>query len=301
MKVLVTGGAGFIGSHLVRKLIELGNTVYCVDNESSDGHDSFAWNNNAINIFKDVNDLYPEDFEGIDVVFHLAAEVSIQRCISNPEKTFNSNVRGTFNVLDCSKKAGVKRFVFSSTSAIYGNGEEVNYFKSQNEESPQDCMNIYSTSKLMGENLCKLFARDDKMSIVCLRYFNVYGEGQANRGQYCPVIAVFKRQLLEKTPLTVVGDGKQTRDYIHVSDVVSANIKAAFTQNNFRGDVINIGTGKSHSVIDIAKLVAKDNGTIRFVPARKGEARHTLCDNSKAKALISWEPNVDLLQWLQDN
>lgn len=298
MRVMVTGGAGFIGSHLVKKLMEMGNTVYCVDNESSEGHDTFVWHNGAVNILKDINDLYPEDLEGIETVFHLAAEVSIQRCISNPQKTFDSNVRGTFNLLNCAKMAGVKRFVFSSTSAIYGNGDS-SVWKNQGEESPHDCMNIYATSKLMGENLCKLFSRDQKMSTVCLRYFNVYGEGQANKGQYCPVVAVFKRQLSENTSLTVVGDGQQTRDYIHVSDIVSANIKAAFSDKSFRGEVINVGTGKSHSVIDIARMIAGEKGTIQFVPAREGEARHTLCDNSKAKALISWEPTVDLLQWLQ--
>jgi UDP-glucose 4-epimerase len=178
-------------------------------------------------------------------------------------------------------------------------------YGSQNEMGKTDCLNIYSTSKLMCEELCKLYSKPlvtdngvHYMDTVSLRYFNVYGEGQSNKGQYCPVVAVFKRQKAEGVPLTVVGDGMQTRDYIHVSDIVSANIAAANSIKKFNGDIINIGTGTSHSVIEIAKVIAGDDGTIRFLPPRSGEARHTLCNWQKAKELLGWSPKVSLMNWL---
>jgi len=304
MKYMVTGGAGFIGSHLVKTLLDQRHTVVCVDNESSEGHESFKWDDRAVNINCDINDLVSSDFEGVDTVFHMAAEVSIQRCIDDPPKTFASNVTGTFNVLNCAKKGGVNRFVFSSTSAIYGNGENQSHAfvgVGQDENSPVDCLNIYATSKLMCEQLCQLYAEPRFMDTVCLRYFNVYGEGQSNKGQYCPVVAVFRRQKGEGKPLTVVGDGMQTRDYIHVSDIVSANIQAANSNKFFGGQVINIGTGQSHSVIDIARMIAGESGTIKFLPPRKGEARHTLSSNLKAKELLAWAPKVKLTTWLHES
>jgi len=297
MRYLVTGGAGFIGSHLVKRLLDDGNIVICVDNESSEGHESFKWDDRAINKNCDINDLTFSDFEGVDTVFHMAAEVSIPRCIADPAKTFHTNVTGTFNILECAKKAGVRLFVFSSSSSIYGDGGR-GYGLSQTENEPEGCLNIYATSKLMCEKLCKLYSNPREMDIVCLRYFNVYGEGQSNKGQYCPVVAVFKRQKEEGKPLTVVGDGMQTRDYIHVSDIVEANILAAISTKPFNGKVINIGTGKSHSVIDIARKIAGEDGTIKFLPERSGEARHTLCDWSMAHQVLGWKPKVSLFNWL---
>lgn len=300
MRCMVTGGAGFIGSHLVKRLLDEGHTVICVDNESSEGHESFKWDDRAVNINCDINDLTVQDFERVEVVFHMAAEVSIQRCISDPAKTFNTNVTGTFNLLDCAKKAGVQKFIFSSTSAIYGNGSHGVYGAEQNETAPVDCMNIYATSKLMCEQLCKLYADTRAMDTICFRYFNVYGEGQSNRGQYCPVVAVFLKQKSEGKPLTVVGDGQQTRDYIHVSDIVSANIAAASSKKFYRGEIFNIGTGRSHSVINIARYIAGEDGLIKFLPERTGEARHTLCDWSKARDDFAWQPKVSLMTWLYD-
>lgn len=297
-KALVTGGAGFIGSHLVKTLLDQGCSVTCVDNESSEGHDVFQWDKRAKNLRTDINDLSVADFQDIDVVFHMAAEVSIPRCIADPKKTFHSNVSGTFHVLNCSKEAGVKRLVFSSTSSVYGMGG-VEGIK-QDETDEVDPLNIYATSKLMCEQLCKLAYKqtNGRMSTVCLRYFNVYGEGQSNKGQYCPVVAVFRKQKTDGVSLTVVGDGKQTRDYVHVMDVVNANILAANTQAEFEGTVFNIGTGKAYSVMDIAHKIAGSTGTIKFLPKRSGEALHTLCNYEKASNAIGWVPTIDLMKWL---
>jgi UDP-glucose 4-epimerase len=300
MRYLVTGGAGFIGSHLVKRLLDDGNIVICVDNESSEGHESFKWDDRAINKNCDINDLTFSDFEGVDTVFHMAAEVSIPRCISDPAKTFHTNVTGTFNILECAKKAGVKRFVFSSSSSLYGLSEFGP--AGQSESSPIDCLNIYATSKLMGEQLCKLYGKaTDSRSLdtVCLRYFNVYGEGQSDKCQYCPVVAVFRRQKKEGIPLTVVGDGLQTRDYIHVSDVVSANITAATLSKTFKGEIYNIGTGTSYSVLEIANTIAGKDGSIEFLSPRTGEARHTRCNYAKAFEQLLWLPKVNLIDWLK--
>ena len=294
MNTLVTGGAGFIGSHLVKTLLDAGHSVVCVDNESSEGHESFKWDCRAKNLRIDINDLVVTDFEGIDVVFHMAAEVSIPRCIADPNKTFKSNCTGTFHLLNCACKASVSKFIFSSTSAIYGNGTKENL--PQTEKDMEDCLNIYATTKLMGEKLCQLYSKE--IDTICLRYFNVYGEGQSNKGQYCPVVAVFQKQLEQGVPLTVVGDGEQTRDYIHVSDIVSANILACAIKERGNGRIVNIGTGTAHSVNNIAHMIAEEDGKVVFVPARKGEARHTLCDNTLARDFLFWQPVVQLTEWL---
>jgi UDP-glucose 4-epimerase len=295
---MVTGGAGFIGSHLVRKLLDEGNHVVCVDNESSEGHETFRWDDRADNIKSDICDLTRENFENVDVVFHLAAEVSIQRAIENPDRTFRTNVMGTYNVLKNASDAGVKRLVFSSTSAIYGSGG-MHYGFSFTEDTPTNCMNIYATTKLMGEQLCDHFEKFTKMGVVTLRYFNVFGEGQANKGTYSPVVAVFQRQLSEGQPLTVVGDGSQVRDYIHVSDVVMANMMVSDLNRGFiKGSRYNIGSGKTFSVLEIARRVGGTKATFRFLPARIGEATFTCADCSKATRDFGWRPSGGLERWI---
>ena len=295
MKVLVTGGAGFIGSNIVDKLIELGNTVIVVDNESTDCHETFYWNDHAENYKYDICDYDKIEplFNGVDCVFHLAAEARIQPSIQNPTLTAKTNVYGTCNVLQAAKENDVKRFVYSSTSASYG----LKNVAPVDENMTPDCLNAYSITKCAGEDLCKMFHRMYGMETVIFRYFNVYGERQPIRGQYAPVIGLFMRQCSEGNPMTVVGDGKQRRDFTYVGDIIRANMLAAESENpDILGEIFNVGTGSNHSVLDVANII---EGETKFIPDRPGEARETLADLTKSRELLGYEPSVKLEEWIK--
>ena len=292
---LVTGGAGFIGSNLVDKLLSLGHEVTVVDNEYSDVHDQFYWNPKAYNVNCDIRDykaLTNVFGNGIDYVFHLAAEARIQPAVENPIEAVSINSVGTCTVLQCAREAGVKRFMYSSTSSGYGMNSYPNV-----ETQPDDCLNPYSVSKVNGEKLCKMYTDLFDLPTISFRYFNVYGERHPLRGQYAPVIGIFLRQRADGEPLTIVGDGEQRRDFTHVSDVVSANVLAATpdVDDSIFGQVYNVGTGINHSINEIAALIS-DN--IVHIPSRIGESRITLADNLKLRNTFGWEPTVKLEDWV---
>ena len=297
MKCLVTGGCGFIGSNLTDALIDLGHDVCVIDNLSSDAHDQFYYNKKATYYKDDVTNKHI--ITGIferhkpDYVFHLAAEARIQNCINDPIKAYSVNTTGSLNILEASRMFGVKRIMFSSTSAIYGLNESY----PQTEKLTPDCLNMYSYSKLFSEGLFKLYSKTYNVDSVCFRYFNVYGPRQPVRGSYAPVIGVFSRQKKMGDPMTVVGDGLQTRDYVHVSDVVQANISAMNKQDKLNAEIINIGTNKAFSVLELAIQMG---GEYNHIAPRQGEARHTLADITKAKNLLNWEPKKDLLDYLRN-
>lgn len=294
MKSLVTGGAGFIGSNLVDRLIEMGHEVIVIDNEHSDAHDQFYWNDKAQNCKYDIRDYEKTRplYDGVDYVFHIAAEARIQPAIENPIEAVSINSVGTVTVLQCAREAGVKRLMYSSTSSAYGMNETPNV-----ETQPDDCLNPYSVSKVNGEKLCKMYTDLFGLPTICFRYFNVYGERQPLRGQYAPVIGIFLRQKAAGEPLTIVGDGEQRRDFTHVSDVVNANIMAAISnpETSAFGQVYNVGTGKNHSVNEIAKQIS--DSTVN-IPPRIGESRVTLADNEKLKKTFGWESKVQLEDWI---
>jgi UDP-glucose 4-epimerase len=297
MKVLVTGGAGFIGSNLVDRLLELGHSVTVIDNESTDCHDSFYWNENSENYKYDIcdyDDIEPL-FKDVDCVFHLAAEARIQPAIHNPTLTTKTNVYGTCNVLQAAREHGVKRFVYSSTSASYG-------LKNQSpvtEDMIPDCLNAYSITKVSGENLCKMFHDMYGMETVIFRYFNVYGERQPVKGQYAPVIGLFLRQYENNEQMTVVGDGLQKRDFTHVSDVVSANIKAAETENDsVFGEIFNVGTGVNWNIFDLIRMIAGDTAKFKHIPPRLAEVRISKANINKIKTLLDWNPEISLSNWI---
>lgn len=297
MKSLVTGGAGFIGSNIVDKLLELGHQVVVIDNESSDAHDSFYWNQLAQNYKLDITDYEAVRplFDGIDYVFHLAAEARIQPAILNPLKAVKTNTLGTATVLQCAREAGVKRVIYSSTSSAYGFNEIPN-----NESQPDDCLNPYSVSKVGGEKLCTMYTKLFGLETVILRYFNVYGNREPMRGQYAPVIGIFRRQKMANEPLTIVGDGEQKRDFTNVLDVVQANILAAMKKipSKFLGTVFNVGTGNNYSVNEIAKLYNHESINI---PPRIGESRETLANNFKTTKILGWFPTISLKDYLKEN
>lgn len=296
MKVLVTGGAGFIGSNLVEKLISLGHNVVVIDNESSTAHESPYWNNNAENYKYDIADynLILPLFKDVEIVFHLAAEANIQTSMQNPQLAIKSNIVGTANVLQASKENNVKRFIYSTTSSYYGNNNTLPNIESQQE----DCLNMYCISKVTGEKLCKMYYEVYGLETISLRYFNVYGKNQATKGQYAPVIGMFLKQKKNKEPLTVVGDGAQRRDFANVSDVVNANILSMTCKLNTYGEVFNIGTGKNYSILEIANMISNN---IVFIAPRSGESKETLSDISKINNAMGWIPKTSLDDWIKNN
>lgn len=297
MKYLVTGGAGYIGSNIVKKLLDLGNEVVVLDNESSKYTNTPMWDDRALNFKLDITNFHNtlSAYKGIDYVLHLAAEVRVQESIENPIRTFEKNVIGTTTVLECARQAGVKRVVLSSTSAIYGRNSIPNI-----ETQLDDPLNPYSVSKLSAEKIAKMYYELYGLETISLRYFNVYGKNHPEKGDYAPVVGIFKRQKDNNELLTIVGDGDQRRDFIHVDDVVSANILAA-TKNidkEFLGTAFNIGTSKNNSINEIAKMF--NHKTINL-PNRPGESKITLADNSKAKNILGWSPTVNIEDWIINN
>jgi len=296
MKALVTGGAGFIGSHLVDELIKMNYQVTVVDNCSADA-EKFHWNKLAYNIEADITNykVMKQLFEGIDYVFHLAAESRIGPAIENPIAAVQKNVQGTCTVLQCAREAGVKKVIYSSTSSGYGNNPYPNV-----ETQPDDCLNPYSVTKVAGEKLCKMYTDLFGLKTITFRYFNVYGDRAPRKGQYAPVIGIFFRQRDAEEELTIVGDGEQRRDFVHVSDVVNANIMAAIgnPDEEAYGQVYNIGSGKNYSVNEIASWISDKQTNI---PPRVGEVRVSLADITKMYETFGWKPKVELEDWVKQN
>ena len=290
MKALVTGGAGFIGSHIVDALIARGDEVICVDDKSAPQNDQFYWNDAATNIAADIRDLHESLYHGVDVVFHLAARSRIQPTVNNPSECFSVNVLGTQRVLDCSRLAGVKRVVYSASSSYYGHASKPPFL----EYAPKGCATPYSLSKWQGEEVCDLYTKLYGLSTVSLRYFNVYGPREPLKGEYAPVMGLFKRQRDAGQPMTIVGDGKQRRDFTHISDAVQANLLAA-EKLGVTGP-INIGTGKNYSINDLAVMIGGDR---LYISDRVGETRETLANNMRAREELGWSPKVNLEDYLR--
>lgn len=286
--VLVTGGDGFIGSHLVDALCGEGHAVRIIDNLVANGG---KYLNSKAQHFKlsIFTDPIADAFKGVEYVFHCAALPRIQPSIDEPKEFHDINVTGTLNVLIASRNAKVKRFIYSASSSAYGDQETLPLV----ETMPTRPKSPYAVQKLMGEMYCSLFSQLYGMETVSLRYFNVYGSRQASTGAYATVIGIFLEQLRQGKPLTIVPDGKQTRDFTHVSDVVKANIKAMQSASVGKGDVINVGTGTEYSIFDVARMIG---GTTEFCAPRTGEAQATRADSTKAKKLLDWQPAVSLEQ-----
>lgn len=294
MKSIVTGGCGFIGSHIVDKLIELGHEVIVIDSQTSSTRTEYFFNQSAIYHKKDLTNYEDVEnlFEGVNYVFHLASEISIPYCIECPRETMQNNVISTLNVLEASRKYSIDRLVFSSTSAVYGNRLWLpNY-----ETNSVDCLNTYSISKYSGEQLCKMYYELYDLQTIIFRYFNVYGERQPLNGSYAPVIGIFLRQMRAGQPLSLIGEGYQTRDFIHVSDVVSANILATQRETLEFGGVFNVGTGIGTTIESIADLISSDHV---YLPERPGEVIHSRANIDKIMEQLKWEPKIDVLKWIK--
>jgi UDP-glucose 4-epimerase len=287
MKILVTGGAGFIGSNLVDKLIDEGYKVFIIDNLSSGKKENI--NKKAVFYKADIchlDKILPL-FKEIDYVFHLAANPRVIFSVENPIESHKVNVDGTLNVLYASYKNRVKRLNFASSSAVYGDIKKLPL----KENITPNPISPYGLHKLIGEYYCKLFSNIYNLETVCLRYFNVYEPRMDPYGPYALVIGKFLKLRKENKPLTIYGGGKQTRDFIYVDEVVKANILAMKSKKVGRGEVINICSGKNYSINYITKLIG---GRKIYLQARKGEMKHTLGDNSLAKKLLGWKPEISL-------
>jgi UDP-glucose 4-epimerase len=292
-KYLVTGGAGFIGSHIVDRLVKDGHEVIVVDNFCSGKEENLNSKAKVFNL--DISDHANKEkitslMSDCAGVFHLAALARVQPSIENPVGFNKANVDGTLNILICAKDAGVKRVVYSASSSAYGNAS---IFPTP-EDHPTDPLSPYGLQKLIGEQYCRVFHHCYGLETVSLRYFNVYGERQPLSGAYCLVMGIFCNQRINNQPLTIVGDGEQRRDFTYVGDVSNANILAMNSENVGFGESINIGNGDNRSVNDIADLI----GGEKIYLEKRLEPQKTLADNSKAKKLLNWEPTTSIEDWI---
>ena len=291
MKHLVTGGGGFIGSHLVKALINEDNEVVVIDKEGRFSDDyEFIY---ADISKEDYNLKILEALKGVDTVFHLAAKARVQPSIEHPIEFNETNVTGTLTLLELCREAGVRRFVFSSSSSVYG---DTTTFPTP-ETAPTGPMSPYGLQKLIGEQYCQLYAQIHDIETVSLRYFNVYGEDAPTTGAYCLVMGVFTRLKSEGKPLIIYGNGEQRRDFTYVQDVVRANILASKSDKVGKGEVINIGNGDNRSIQQIADVFG---GPFDYLPKRL-EPFQTLADNNKAKELLSWNPTGNVEEWLKEH
>jgi len=290
MRCLVTGGAGFIGSHLVDALLARGDDVLVLDDLSTGTQANLP---PMPVVIRDISETFDPhiDFEPIDVVFHLAAKARVQPSFTDLFSFHKANVTGTIMALRLAKHLQAKRFVFSSSSSVYGDYSHCLPLAEKNRvPKPQS---PYALQKLMGEMYCKIWSQIYGLDTVCLRYFNVYGDRMAS-GQYGMVLQRFLDLRAEGKPLTVRGDGENRRDYTFVGDVVQANILAADREKPFGGMPLNVGGGQNYSVNEIARMIG---GTIEWVDA-VDEPKATLADTSLALKELGWEPTVALPDWI---
>ena len=288
MKTLVTGGCGFIGSHLAEMLLALGHEVVILDNlacgrkaniNSFETHAKLSFHQVDI---CDRTAMRPY-LEGVDWVFHMAGLADIVPSIEQPDSYYQTNVTGTLNVLQCALEAGVKRLIYAASSSSYG----IPDIYPTPETSPIDPQYPYALTKYMGEELVLHWAKTYKLPAVSLRLFNVYGPRSRTSGAYGAVFGVFLAQKLKGSPFTVVGDGTQTRDFTYVTDVAAAFIKAA--QSEVSGEAMNVGSGNHYSVNRLVELLG---GPVVHIPKRPGEPNCTFADTNKINRLLAWEPRV---------
>jgi len=294
MKIIITGGAGFIGSNLVDELIGQGHKdIHVIDNLSTGKKENLNPKAKFYNLsIVDLDKIRPV-FKKAEVVFHLAAQPRIQPSIKDPKTSHDANLTGTLHVLLAAKEAGVKKFIYSASSSAYGLQKTMPL----REDMIANPLNPYAMQKYMGERYCQLFNHLYDLPVVCLRYFNVYGPRQTCEGAYATVIGIFLKQNKAGQPLTIVPDGKQRRDFTHVRDVVTANLLAMKSNKIGKGEVINIGSGENHSIVEVAKMISRKT---KVIAPRKGEARVTLADIGLAKKLLGWKPTVKLVDGIEE-
>lgn len=294
-KVVVVGGAGFIGGHLVDRLADLGYDVHVVDNMST-GH---YINSNAKYHLIDIGDCHIDDLvqviENSHCIFHLAAKARVQPSFEDPIGYHRTNVNGTLNLLEACRLSGVKNFVFSSSSSVYGNYHDYDPFEEWDDLSPDS---PYAFQKKIGEEYCKYYWSKYNLDIKVLRYFNVYGDRMIAGGQYAQAIQIFLNNYKKNEPFNVFGDGEQRRDFTHVSDVVEANVLAMNYVSNMSHSIFNIGTGTNYSVNELCSLINTDN-KINYLPA-KSEPKFTLASTRNVERYLNWKAKIKLPEWIKE-
>lgn len=288
MRALITGGAGFIGSHLAELLVEHDHDVVVIDNLRSGRLRNLAAIESSPRLVFHKADIRDNDaiaplFDGVDWVFHLAGLADIVPSIELPEDYYDTNATGTFNVLECARQAGVKRLIYAASSSSYGIPD---VFPTP-ESARIDPQYPYALTKYIGEELVLHWAKVYRLSTLSLRLFNVYGQRSRTTGAYGAVFGVFLAQKLSGRPFTVVGDGTQTRDFTYVTDVARAFLQAA--QSELSGEAMNVGSGSHQSVNRLVELLG---GDVDYIPKRPGEPDCTFADVSKIQRLLGWQANV---------
>ena len=293
-KSVVTGGAGFIGSNLTNKLLDMGHKVIVLDNFVSGKRSNLSRHNKKnlkiVNIDISKSENLDKYFKKVDYVFHLAALAEIIPSFKNPEKYFNNNVIGTLNVLNAAKKTKIKKMIYAASSSCYGAPKKF----PTSEKDKIDLKHPYAVTKFVGEELVMRYALMFNMPNISFRFFNVYGPRLNVSNQYSAVIGNFLSQTKSKKALTVVGDGKQTRDFIHVDDLINAFIK--IIKSKFENKIYNLGSGKRTSINTIAKIFG---GKKKFIPIRPGEPKNSVADIKKIKKDINWKPKISIEQGIK--
>ena len=295
MRTLVTGGVGFIGTNLIKRLLKDGHEVVSIDNYSTgkkENHQEGCSYNNF-----DISDDYvpygrlywPKSTKAIDevgypdVIFHLAALPRIQPSFKTPTESFKANVLGTMNILEWARKNGNIPIVYAGSSSA--NGDKY--------------ANPYTFTKWQGEKLCKMYSYIYEVPTAICRFYNVYGPHQLTEGEYCTLIGIFETLYKEGKPLTITGDGEQRRDFTHVEDIVDGLMRVS-EHNTFMGQEFEFGRGKNYSVWDIAEAFGKGH-RIKYIDGRPGEMRETLCTDTTAHDLLDWEPTKDVIDFIKEN
>jgi UDP-glucose 4-epimerase len=275
VNALVTGGAGFIGSHLVNKLLDNGENVHVLDNFSC-GKEKNK-NHKAHYIVRDIrSDL--NDLDGYDVIFHLAALARIQPSFKAPLKTIDVNMKGTANVCNLAKRINAK-VVYAGSSSFYAG----------------TYLNPYAFSKWQGEEICKMFSKVYGLSTANARFFNVFGKGHPSTGPYATIVGIFEEQYKAGKDLTITGDGEQRRDFTHVDDIISGLI--LMSKKHWNGEIFNLGTGKNYSINELAGMYQCNT---KYIAKRPGEANETLADISFSKKELDYKPTLDLKEYVED-
>ena len=293
MKCLVTGGAGFVGTNLIKRLLKDGHEVVSVDNYTTGKkeyerpgctyYDFDLSSEHLLGLYVDQTTYPTWRDDDYDLIFHLAARARIQPSLENPYRTFQSNVIGTENILEYARVKDIP-VVYAGSSSVHGDVYA----------------NPYTFTKWQGDELCKLYTKVFGLSTVICRFYNVYGEYQLTDGDYCCVLGIFERQYKDGRPLTITGDGEQRRDFTYVGDIVDGLVRCGENINEICGEEFELGNGENYSINELAEAFGA-NYPVTYIKERKGEIRNTLCQDENANELLGWNPRGNIVKFIKEN